>query len=100
MTSLLVLRKATYPHSFMLIYGFLFELWVLNLKEEEKEKKNSAHHSPIHLYMMGRTLVIPIQSTTVLCDILWFSFFSLNPSISKTVKDAGLKFCIYLSRVQ
>ena len=52
MTSLLVLRKPTYPQSFMLIYGFLFELWVLNLnkekEEEEKKMKNSAHHSPIH----------------------------------------------------
>ena len=41
----------------MLIYGFLFELWVLNLNKEEEEEeeeekkkmKNSAHHSPIHL---------------------------------------------------
>ena len=35
----------------MLIYGFLFGLWVLNLKEEEEKKKmkNSAYHSPIHL---------------------------------------------------
>ena len=58
MTSLFPLRKPTYPQSFMLIYGFLFELWVLNLKEEEEEEeeeekkkkmKNSAHHSPIHL---------------------------------------------------
>ena len=35
------------------LYGFHFELWVLNLKEEKKEEekkmKNSAHHSPIHL---------------------------------------------------
>ena len=59
MTSLLVLQKPTYPQIFMLIYGFLFELWVLNLnKEEEKKKmKNSAFHSPIHLP----------QSTVVLC---------------------------------
>ena len=57
MTSLLALRKPTYPQSFMLIYGFLFELWVLNLNKEEEEEeeeekkkmKNSAHHSPIHL---------------------------------------------------
>ena len=56
MTGLFSLRKPTYPQSFMLIYGFLFELWVLNLKEEEEEEeekkkkmKNSAHHSPIHL---------------------------------------------------
>ena len=54
MTNLLVLRKPTYPQSFMLIYGFLFELWVLNLKEEKKKKmKNSAHHSPIHLWWGG-----------------------------------------------
>ena len=32
--------------SFMLMYGFLFELWVLNLNKEEKKMKNSAHHSP------------------------------------------------------
>ena len=51
MTSLLALQKPTYPQSFMLIYGFLFELWVSNLneKEEKKNMKNSAHHSPIHL---------------------------------------------------
>ena len=57
MTSLLALRKPTYPQSFMLIYGFVFELWVLNLNKEEEEEeeeekkkmKNSAHHSPIHL---------------------------------------------------
>ena len=54
MTSLFPLRKPTYPQSFMLIYGFLLELWVSNLKEEEEEEKekkmkNSAHHSPIHL---------------------------------------------------
>ena len=51
MTSLFPLRKPTYPQSFMLIYGFLFELWVSNLNEEEEKKKmkNSAHHSPIHL---------------------------------------------------
>ena len=29
MTSLLALWKPTYPQSVMLIYGFLFELWVL-----------------------------------------------------------------------
>ena len=35
----------------MLIYDFLFELWVLNLKEEEEKKKmkTSAYHSPIHI---------------------------------------------------
>ena len=44
------------PTSFMVIYGFLFEVWVLNLNKEEEEEekeekkmKNSAHHSPIHL---------------------------------------------------
>ena len=55
MTSLLALRKPTYPQSFMLIHGFVFELWVSNLnkeeeeEEEEKKMKNSAHHSPIYL---------------------------------------------------
>ena len=56
MTSLFPLQKPTYLQSFTLIYGFLFELWVLNLKEKEEEEeeeeekmKNSAHHSPIHL---------------------------------------------------
>ena len=50
MTSLLALQKPTYPQSFMLIYGFLFELWVSNLNEKEKKKmKNSAHHSPIYI---------------------------------------------------
>ena len=48
MTSFFLLWKLTYPQSFMLIYGFFFELWVLNLKEKkEKKMKNSAHHSPI-----------------------------------------------------
>ena len=56
MTSLLAWQKPTHPQSFMLIYGFLFELRVSNLKEEEEEEekeekkmKNSANHSPIHL---------------------------------------------------
>ena len=54
MTSLFLLRKPTYPQSFMLIYGSLFELWVLNLnkkkvmgveseqeeEEEEEEEEN------------------------------------------------------------
>ena len=35
-------------YSFMFTCGFLFELWVSNVNEEEK-KMNSAHHSPIHL---------------------------------------------------
>ena len=73
MTSLLALRKPTYPQSLMLIYGFLFELWMLNLKEEEEEKKkkmkNSAHHS-LYIYD-GEDLGHPyIQSTTALCDIV------------------------------
>ena len=37
----------------LIMYGFLFELWVLNLYDENN---NSAHHSP--LLLMGRTLVI------------------------------------------
>ena len=57
MTSLLALQKPTYSQSFMVIYGFFFELWVLNLNKEEEEEeeeekkkmKNSTHHSPIHL---------------------------------------------------
>ena len=55
MTSLLALQKPTHSQSFMVIYGFLFELWMLNLNKEEEEEeenkkmKNSAHHSPIHL---------------------------------------------------
>ena len=50
MTSLLALRKLTYSQSFMMIYGFLFEVWVLNLNKEKKKKmKNSAHHTLIHL---------------------------------------------------
>ena len=40
MTSLFPLWKPTYQQSFMLIYGFFFELWVLNLNEK-KEKKNT-----------------------------------------------------------
>ena len=67
MTSLLALRKPTYPKSFMLIYGFLFELWVSNLKkeeEEEKKMKNSAQY----IYD-GEDFGHPyIKSTIVLCD--------------------------------
>ena len=65
MTSLFPLRKPTYPQSFMLIYGFLFELWVSNLNEEKKKKmKNFAQY----IYD-GEGLGNPyIQSTTVLCD--------------------------------
>ena len=49
MTSVLVLWKPTYPQRFMLmIYGFFFELWVLNLNKEKEEKK-IAHHILIHL---------------------------------------------------
>ena len=39
MTSFLALQKPTYPQSFMLIYGFLFELWVSNLNKEEFVKQ-------------------------------------------------------------
>ena len=57
MTGLFPLRQPMHPRSFVLVYGFLFELWVLNLKEEEEEEKmqNSANTS-----MMGRTLAIPV----------------------------------------
>ena len=48
MTSLIPLQKPIYPQSFMLIYGFLLELWVSNLNKKKKKKmKNSTHHSPI-----------------------------------------------------
>ena len=38
MTSLLVLCIPTNSQSFMLIYGFLFELWVSNLNEKEENE--------------------------------------------------------------
>ena len=41
-----------YPQSFTLIYGFLFELWVLNLKEEENNYRQK-------LSMFGRIAVSP-----------------------------------------
>ena len=67
MTSLFLLWKATYPQSFMLIYGFLFELWVSNLNEE-KEKKKKITNSAQYIYD-GEDLGHPyIQSTIVLCD--------------------------------
>ena len=50
MTSLLALWKPTYPQSFMLIYGFIFELWVLNLNEE-KERKKMKNSAIIALYI-------------------------------------------------
>ena len=39
MTSLLALEKPTNSQSFMVIYGFFFELWVLNLNKEEEEEE-------------------------------------------------------------
>ena len=58
------LRKPTYLQSLMLIYGFFFELWVLNLKEEENKMPIIAQY----IYD-GEDLGHPyIQSTTVLCD--------------------------------
>ena len=63
MTSLFLLRKPTYPQSFMLIYGFLFELWVSNVNEEEG--KNSAHHSPIHLLAKCNTFLASGSDPTV-----------------------------------
>ena len=39
MTNLLALWKPTHSQSFMMIYGFLFELWVLNLNKEEEEEE-------------------------------------------------------------
>ena len=39
MTSLLAVRKPIYSQSFMVIYGFIFELWVLNLNNEEEEEE-------------------------------------------------------------
>ena len=49
----LPVTETSYLKSFMLIYDFFFELWVLNLNEKEEDKKkkmkNSAHHSPVHL---------------------------------------------------
>ena len=87
------------PTQFWVYMWLFFELWVSNLNKEEEEKKekkmkNSAHHSPIHIYDgedLGHSY---IQSTTVLCVILSFLFFSLNPSISETIRDTGLKFFI------
>ena len=82
MTSLFPLRKPTYPQSFMLIYGFFFELWVSNLNEKKKKKmKNSAHHSPIHkallCFVIGMAKVLPI------IDVLGYdeqiSSFSSSP---------------------
>ena len=71
MTSLLALRKPTYPQSFMLIYGFLFELWVLNLNEEEEEKKMKNSAIIAQYIYNGEGLGHPyVQNTTVLCDIL------------------------------
>ena len=63
-TSLFPLRKPTYPQSFLLIYGFLLDLWVSNLKEEE-EKKNSAQY-----VYDGEDLGHPyIQSTCAILSI-------------------------------
>ena len=62
MTSLLELQKPTYPQSFMLIYSFLFELWMLNLNEEEKKMKKSAHHSPIHHIYGGDSTTVSMAT--------------------------------------
>ena len=73
MTSLLAQWKPTYPQSFGFIYGFLFELWVLNLNKEEKEEEE---------------LGLPyIQSTAVLCDMVALQNhhlqFVMIPSLAK-----------------
>ena len=69
MTSLFPLRKPTYPQSFMLIYGSLFELWVLNLNKKNKKKKKKKMKNSAQYIYDGEDLGNPyIQSTTVLCD--------------------------------
>ena len=71
MISLLALQKPTYPQSFMMMYGFIFELWVSNLnKEEEKKKKmkNSAHHIAQYIYD-GEDLGHPYNKA-VLCFVI------------------------------
>ena len=50
MTSLFLLWKPTYPQSFMLIYGFLIELWVLNLNEEEEKEKKKMKNFAQYIY--------------------------------------------------
>ena len=69
MTSLIPLQNPTYPQTFMLIYGFLLELWVSNLNEKEEEKKKKMKNSAIiaqyiydgedlgHLYIQSCTTV-------------------------------------------
>ena len=70
MTSVLALEKPTYPQRFMLIYGFLFELWVSNLnKEEEKNKMKNLPIIAQYIYDGENLGHLYIQSTTVLCDI-------------------------------
>ena len=74
MTSLFPLQKPMYLQSFMLIYGFLLELWVSNLneKEDKKKMKNSAHHQYIYdgedlghpytlsCFVIGMAKVLPV----------------------------------------
>ena len=81
MTSLFPLRKPMYPQSFMLIHGFLFELWVLNLNKKKKKKKIKNLPIIAQYIYDGEDLGHPyIQSTTVLCDnrsaLLLFTLFT------------------------
>ena len=67
MTSLFPLRKPTHPQSVMFIYyGFLLELWVLNLvlpiiAEYINNREDLVHPDPY------------IQNTTVFCDMYLYT---------------------------
>ena len=76
MTSLLALQNPTYPQSFMLIYGFLFELWVLNLNKKKKMKNwggpwSSLSQSTVLCFVIGMDKVFQHHSHT-------FEKFDLN----------------------
>ena len=59
MTSLLALQTPTYAENFMSIYGFLFELWVLNLNEKKMKKKKKMNSAHIAQYIYGEDLGHP-----------------------------------------
>ena len=84
MTSLLALWKPTYPQSFVFIYGFLFELRVLNLNKENNVAQ--------YIYD-GEDLGHPcnIQSTTVQhCNYRIVALQRQVPSIYSINKKARL----------
>ena len=75
MTSLLALRKSYIPTKFHVDYGFLLELWVLNLNEKEEDMKKKRRIVPIVLakYIYdGEDLGHPYIYKALPCFVIMF----------------------------